>query len=87
MVLPNSKNHAVYNNSRRHGKTFLEFFGGVERVVLRKGAWLPRSFTLNALVMEMARPLGPLVGSNIVSGEAESTFGCDLYATRMSPQL
>jgi hypothetical protein len=39
--------------TRRGGRKPSESSLKVERVVLRKGAWLPRSFTLNALAKQM----------------------------------
>ena len=54
MFPPRPEELQICNNSWGNGKTFVLL--EVERVVLRKGAWLPRSFTLNALVMETARP-------------------------------
>jgi hypothetical protein len=42
-----SKNYAPCNNSRRHGKTFFDFFFGAETAcrelpALTKSAWIPR---------------------------------------------
>jgi predicted component of type VI protein secretion system len=55
-------------------KLTLRFLGtAVERVVLRKGAWLPRSFTLNALRKRLRRLIFCTSGDPlcIVFGEAD----------------